>query len=146
MRLRSDACDLEPGVFSPNSMPSRLASLFLGPVYRAILVLVNKVSKVIKSFMRFITQCFHYTRLFFFARTPLWGMGVISAISEIERPTAFSPRRAASLPAPGPLIYTSTSRMPVSMALRATASTAVVAAYGVDLRAPLKPAIPEEPQ
>jgi len=64
----------------------------------------------------------------------------------ILRPVLRSARRAASRPAPGPLIKTSTSRKPLVIALRAVASTAIVAAKGVLLRAPLNPLAPEEPQ
>ena len=68
-----------------------------------------------------------------------------SAIRAIFNPTERSDLSAASRPAPGPLIYTSTSFMPLFMAFLAAASTAVEAANGVDLRAPLKPTDPELP-
>ena len=46
----------------------------------------------------------------------------------------------------GPLTNTSTLRMPCSIALRAAFSAAIWAAYGVDLREPLKPTWPAEAQ
>ena len=70
-------------------------------------------------------------------------MGVTSAIKVILNPIVFRALRAASRPAPGPFIKTSTSRKPVSQAFRPTFSTAAEAAYGVALRAPLKPDAPE---
>src|SRR3989344_344765 len=73
-------------------------------------------------------------------------MGVTSAISVIFIPAARRALRAASRPDPGPLTYTSTSLMPASIAFLATISAAVVAANGVDLLVPLKPAAPAEPQ
>src|SRR3954462_6952921 len=60
------------------------------------------------------------------------------------RPTACSARRADSRPEPGPETSTSRVRMPCSEALRAASSAATCAAYGVDLREPLKPIEPEE--
>src|SRR2546429_414983 len=49
---------------------------------------------------------------------------------------------AASRPAPGPRTKTSICLSPCSIALRAASSAAVCAANGVDLREPLKPALP----
>src|SRR5699024_1912931 len=49
-----------------------------------------------------------------------------------------------SRPEPGPLTKTSTFFIPCSMARRAAASAAICAAYGVDLREPLKPTWPAE--
>src|SRR5687768_15601534 len=53
---------------------------------------------------------------------------------------------ADSRPDPGPLTYTSTVRIPASIALRAAVSAVTPAAYGVLLREPLKPLAPAEPQ
>src|SRR5689334_24795553 len=62
------------------------------------------------------------------------------------KPAACSARSADSRPAPGP--FTSTSRIftPCSEAFLAAASAATWAAYGVDLREPLKPSAPAEDQ
>src|SRR6185295_3803742 len=57
-----------------------------------------------------------------------------------------SARRADSRPEPGPLTRTSTSFMPNSCALRPASSAAICAAYGVDLREPLKPCVPADDQ
>src|SRR5688572_19634333 len=61
-----------------------------------------------------------------------------------SRPAAWSERIAVSRPEPGPLTNTSTFFMPCSAALRAQLSAAICAAYGVDLREPLKPTWPAE--
>src|SRR6266496_6162472 len=61
-------------------------------------------------------------------------------------PAACSERIAVSRPEPGPLTNTSTLRMPCSCALRAAFSAAIWAAYGVDLREPLKPTWPADAQ
>src|SRR5258708_12905586 len=58
------------------------------------------------------------------------------------RPAAWSARTADSRPPPGPLTCTTTARIPTSEHLRAHASAAVCAAYGVPLREPLKPTEP----
>src|SRR5688572_2452189 len=79
-------------------------------------------------------------------RTPLCGLGVTSWIEPTSRPAAVRERMAVSRPDPGPLTKTSTLRIPCSMARRAAASAAVCAAYGVDLRDPLKPTWPAEAQ
>lgn len=63
-----------------------------------------------------------------------------------NRPCACRVRIAASLPAPGPLTKTSICLRPFSLALRAASSAARCAANAVDLRDPLKPAVPELPQ
>src|SRR5205085_5296836 len=88
----------------------------------------------------------HYTRLRFFGRQPLWGMGVTSLMPDTSRPLWDSDRMAVSRPEPGPFTSTSTLRMPCSMARRAQASAASWAAKGVDLREPLKPTLPAEAQ
>ena len=49
---------------------------------------------------------------------------------------------AASRPGPGPLTDTSTFIIPLSIADLAAASADICAAYGVDLRLPLKPSAP----
>src|SRR5262249_49990595 len=84
-----------------------------------------------------------YTLLRFGARQPLCGTGVTSAIEMIFRPIAFSARTADSRPGPGPLMRTSTFFTPNSCAARPARSDAICAANGVDLREPLKPALPE---
>ena len=53
---------------------------------------------------------------------------------------------AVSRPEPGPLTNTSTFLTPCSIALRAADSAAIPAAYGVDLREPLKPTSPPDAQ
>src|SRR6267142_2823915 len=83
-----------------------------------------------------------YTRRRFGGRQPSCGIGVTSRMAVISRPTACSERMAASRPAPGPRTKTSICFRPNSMALRAAISAAVWAAKGVDLREPLKPALP----
>jgi hypothetical protein len=77
-------------------------------------------------------------------RQPLCGTGVTSWIEPTSRPVACSDRMAVSRPEPGPLTKTSTLRMPCSIARRAAASAAIWAAYGVDLREPLKPTWPDD--
>src|SRR5690348_13297159 len=77
-------------------------------------------------------------------RVPLCACGVTSEIAPTSSPAACRDRMAVSRPEPGPLTKTSTLRMPCSMARRAAASAAIWAAYGVDLREPLKPTWPAE--
>src|SRR6476646_6657685 len=60
----------------------------------------------------------------------------------IWKPTAWRARSALSRPEPGPLTSTSRVRTPWSAALRPASSAATCAAYGVDLRLPLKPIMP----
>src|SRR5581483_4644684 len=69
-------------------------------------------------------------------------MGVTSTMALMARPAPCSERIAASRPEPGPLMKTSTWRMPCSCALRAAFSAARPAAYGVLLREPLNPTAP----
>src|SRR5690348_16678332 len=88
----------------------------------------------------------HYTRLRFGGRHPLCGIGVTSVMALTSRPVACSERIAASRPAPGPRTNTSIERMPCSSAFLAVASAVCCAANGVDLRLPLKPCAPAEPQ
>src|SRR4051812_35339140 len=77
-------------------------------------------------------------------RQPLCGIGVTSRIDVTVKPAACSARRADSRPEPGPETSTSSVRMPCSCALRAASSAAICAAYGVDLREPLKPIVPAD--
>ncbi|SVB85778.1 uncharacterized protein METZ01_LOCUS238632, partial [marine metagenome] len=86
-----------------------------------------------------------YTRLPFGGRHPLCGIGVTSLILDTYSPTACNDRIATSLPAPGPLIYTSTFLMPCSIALLAAPSAALCAAKAVPFLDPLKLAVPELP-
>src|SRR5262252_391301 len=79
-------------------------------------------------------------------RQPLCGIGVTSRIAVIAKPTACRARSADSRPAPGPLTSISRVRMPCSWALRPASSAATWAAYGVDLRLPLKPFEPDDDQ
>src|SRR3954469_3710143 len=64
----------------------------------------------------------------------------------ILRPIALSARTADSRPGPGPLMRTSMFFTPHSCAARPQRSAATCAANGVDLREPLKPALPEVAQ
>src|SRR4249919_1379963 len=84
----------------------------------------------------------NHTRRRLDGRTPLCGIGVTSRIEVIWKPTACSALSALSRPEPGPLTSTSRVRTPCSAALRPASSAATCAAYGVDLRLPLKPIIP----
>src|SRR5215831_21341067 len=84
------------------------------------------------------------TRRRFGGRHPLCGIGVISRIEVTANPTACKARSADSRPEPGPLTSISSVRMPCSMALRPASSAATCAAYGVDLREPLKPWLPAD--
>src|SRR5258706_9980926 len=79
----------------------------------------------------------------FGGRQPLCGTGVTSEMLVILRPSAFSARTADSRPGPGPLMRTSRFFTPHSCAARPACSAATCAANGVDLREPLKPAMPE---
>lgn len=73
-------------------------------------------------------------------------MGVTSAMRLIFNPDPLSTLRAASLPGPGPLMYTSISLAPFCFATSTTFAIATVAAYGVDFFDPENPAVPVEPQ
>src|SRR5207302_6970551 len=86
------------------------------------------------------------TRRRFGGRQPLWGIGVTSRIEVTTSPTACSARSADSRPEPGPETSTSKVRMPCSTAFLAASSAAICAAYGVDLREPLKPIMPADDQ
>ena len=77
-------------------------------------------------------------------RQPLCGNGVTSVILLIFKPQAFNDLTADSLPAPGPLTFTSKLIIPnSSMALVPTFSAAICAANGVLFRDPRKPEPPE---
>src|SRR5258708_4211064 len=86
------------------------------------------------------------TRRRFGGRTPLCGTGVMSRIAVTVKPTVWSARSADSRPEPGPFTSTSSVRMPCSMAFLPADSAAICAAYGVDLREPLKSALPDDAQ
>src|SRR5215510_553534 len=88
----------------------------------------------------------NYTRRRFRGRQPLCGIVVTSRIEVIVKPAACSERRADSRPEPGPDTSTSSVRMPCSCAFLAASSAATCAAYGVDLREPLKPIVPADDQ
>src|SRR5215216_6098678 len=79
-------------------------------------------------------------------RQPLCGIGVTSRIDVMVKPADCSARNADSRPDPGPATSTSSVRMPWSMAFLAASSAATCAAYGVDLREPLKPMVPADDQ
>ena len=70
------------------------------------------------------------------------GMGETSVIIVTSKSAAASARIADSLPAPGPLTYTSTERSPCSFAAFAAVSAAICAANGVPFLDPLKPRLP----
>src|SRR6266536_2982347 len=86
----------------------------------------------------------HQTRLRFGGRQPLCGIGVTSLMPATSMPTFWIERMAVSRPDPGPFTTTSTLRTPCSIARRAAVSAACWAAYGVDLREPLKPTLPAD--
>src|SRR5215831_13765256 len=62
------------------------------------------------------------------------------------KPAACKERSADSRPEPGPATSTSRVRIPCSCAFFAASSAATCAAYGVDLREPLKPIVPADDQ
>src|SRR5688572_4984414 len=62
------------------------------------------------------------------------------------KPTACRARSADSRPEPGPWTSTSSVFMPCSIAFLPASSAATWAAYGVDLREPLKPIVPADDQ
>ena len=66
----------------------------------------------------------------------------MSRIAVIVKPMPCSARRALSRPDPGPLTSISSISIPCSRAFRPASSAATCAAYGVDLRLPLKPWLP----
>src|SRR3970040_1139814 len=80
----------------------------------------------------------------FLGRQPLCGSGVTSLTQVTSMPMFCSVRTAVSRPEPVPLTMRSSWRMPCSPARRAASSAATCAAYGVDLRDPLKPTEPPE--
>src|ERR1700741_2488372 len=73
-------------------------------------------------------------------------MGVTSLIWVIWKPTDCRARSADSRPEPGPITSTSSTFMPCSIAFLPASSAAICAAYGVDLREPLKPLVPDDDQ
>src|SRR5262252_10574711 len=73
-------------------------------------------------------------------------MEVTSRIEVIWKPMACRARKADSRPEPGPITSTSSTFMPCSMAFLPAYSAAIWAAYGVDLREPLKPMVPDDDQ
>src|SRR5262249_5826090 len=87
-----------------------------------------------------------HTRRRFLGRQPLCGIGVTSRIEVMVKPAACSARSADSRPEPGPATSTSSVRMPCSDAFLAASSAAICAAYGVDLRGPLNPIVPDDDQ
>src|SRR5205823_10629580 len=88
----------------------------------------------------------HQTRRRLRGRQPLCGIVVTSRIDVTVKPAACSARSDDSRPEPGPATSTSKVRMPCSCAFLETSSAATCAAYGVDLRDPLKPIVPAEDQ
>src|SRR6201996_5404962 len=88
----------------------------------------------------------HQTRRRLRGRQPLCGIVVTSRIEVTVKPAACSARSADSRPEPGPATSTSSVRMPCSCAFLETSSAATCAAYGVDLRDPLKPIVPADDQ
>src|SRR6266849_6898710 len=95
---------------------------------------------------RHARRTIHYTRRRLRGRQPLCGIGVTSRIDVMVKPAACRARSADSRPDPGPATSPSSVRMPCSWPLRATSSPATWAAYGVDLRDPLKPMVPADDQ
>ena len=70
------------------------------------------------------------------------GIGVTSFIKVTSNPAACKDLIAASLPAPGPLTYTSILFRPCSIAALAAVSAAICDANGVLFLDPLKPKAP----
>src|SRR5262245_33521934 len=87
-----------------------------------------------------------HTRRRLRGRHPLCGIEVTSRIEVIWKPTACRARSADSRPEPGPITSTSRIFMPCSIAFLPASSAAICAAWGVDLREPLKPMVPAEDQ
>src|SRR6202140_1399522 len=85
-----------------------------------------------------------YTRRRLRGRQPLCGIGVTSRIDGMVKPAACNERSPDSRPEPGPATSPSSVRMPCSCAFLAASSPATCAAYGVDLREPLKPIVPAD--
>src|SRR3954451_10460383 len=88
----------------------------------------------------------HQTLLRLRGRQPLWACGVTSFTVVTSRPAACSERIAVSRPDPAPFANTSTRSRPCSMPFLAAESAVTCAANGVDLREPLKPALPADSQ
>ena len=70
------------------------------------------------------------------------GIGVTSLMLVTTRPAPCSDRIAASRPDPGPLMYTSIWRIPISIPCRAACSAARWAAKAVPFREPRNPEVP----
>src|SRR5699024_7202628 len=87
----------------------------------------------------------YYTLLLFGGLHPLCGIGVTSLMLLISNPAACKDLIADSLPAPGPLTYTSTVFKPCSIAAFAAFSATSPAANGVLFLEPLKPCPPALP-
>src|SRR5688500_14007955 len=77
---------------------------------------------------------------------PMGRLGITWRLDVKVNPAACSARSTDSRPAPGPVTSTSRIFTPCSDAFLAAASAATWAAYGVDLREPLKPSAPAEAQ
>src|SRR5215218_2804563 len=128
--LHFDSSDLTP-LFRNRSVPSRRASLQVGPRYLAMFYFLGSARQ---------------TRRFLGGRQPLCGIGVTSSMLVTLRPAAFNARTADSRPGPGPRTLTSTVRTPYSCAATPAFSAATCAANGVLLREPRKPQPPEVAQ
>src|SRR6185312_15301483 len=87
---------------------------------------------------------FGYTRRRLGARQPLCGIGVTSRMVVMVKPEACRARSALSRPEPGPATSTSSVLTPCSIAFLPASSAATCAAYGVDVREPLKPIMPAD--
>src|SRR3990172_9216061 len=85
----------------------------------------------------------YYTLRLLGGLQPLCGSGVTSLMRLMLNPAACRDLNAASLPAPGPFINTSTVLTPLSIAFFAANSAATWAANGVPFLEPLKPCAPE---
>lgn len=72
------------------------------------------------------------------------GTGVTSEILVTSNPAACIDLIQASLPEPGPFVFTSTFFIPFSIATFAACSAAICAANGVDFLVPLNPDVPPD--
>src|SRR3990170_3189389 len=131
------------------ALPNPAAAVFTGRIRplvdSTLLRLTKRLSRPSALLVRWSRVACHLQALRrFFRRTPLCGIGVISRIPEISMPMFCRVRTAVSRPPPLPETITSSLRTPCSPARRAASSAATWAAYGVDLREPLKPTDPPE--